>query len=465
MRLKNYFLFYFLNCFVIVSTAQIPTGYYNATNGLSCSNLKTALKNIITTGHTAQSYSALWSQFLLTDITPRPSGSGSPNVIWDIYSFNNSGTANYYFTPGTNQCGSYSAEGQCYNREHSFPASWFNDEAPAYTDYNHIFPTDGWVNNKRSNYRYGEVATASYTSTNGSKLGSSAVAGISGTVFEPINEFKGDLARAYLYMVTRYEDRISTWKSYSTDGALTLTNTAFPGVEINYLKLMIKWHNQDPVSAKEIARNNGTYTFQGNRNPFIDSPQFVNKIWNSSCPGLAALPVNIISFSGKLFNNYLQLSWEVENEINVRSYIIEQSFTGSSYSAIATVNANNSNHYKQLINIEDKRGRRVFYRLKKLDADGSYTYSDVFTIHIPLQNTFTVYPNPAKDFITIKNPSLSNKPIEIAITDKAGKTITKQIATVNTAQTIINISYLHPGVYFAQISHNNQVHIIPFIKQ
>ncbi len=94
----------------------------------------------------------------------------------------------------------YSGEGSCYNREHAFPRSWFGGAvSPMNTDVHHVFATDGYVNGRRSSYPYGDVASATYTSSNGSKLGAgSSASGYTGTVFEPIDEFKGDFARAYL---------------------------------------------------------------------------------------------------------------------------------------------------------------------------------------------------------------------------------------------------------------------------
>jgi endonuclease I len=445
-------------------SAQPPVGYYTSAASTNCASLKTALSNIITNGHNPQTYGALWTQYLSSDITPRPaSSSGSANVIWDMYSFKANGTADYYFTPGTNQCGNYNSEGDCYNREHSFPASWFNDENPAYTDYNHLFPTDGWVNNKRSNFRFGEVASASYTSSNGSKLGSSAVAGISGTVFEPINEYKGDFARAYLYMVTRYQSRISTWIGYNTDGALTFANNTFPSVEINYLRLMLKWHNQDPVSAKEIARNNACYSFQGNRNPFIDSPQYVNQVWNNSCPGLAALPVNIIAFTGKLNNGNVLLNWETASEINFSHYEVERSFNGTHYFTIANITATGKNQYSFTDVGENLRGRRVYYRLKKVDKDGTFTFSEVFTLHIPNNIKFTIYPNPAKDFITIQQNGLVSQQVQLQITDLAGKTFIQGIYG-NNAKLHISVQHLTEGTYLIKITSGNETFIQKFIK-
>lgn len=293
-----------LLCSIVVSVcllptmtnAQAPSGYYNTATGTGYA-LKTQLHNIIN-DHTVRSYSSLWTYYGDTDIDP------DDGFIWDMYSEvpNTSGGATdgndpYNYTLGTNQCGNFSGENSCYNREHSFPKSWFSDASPMTTDIHHVVPTDGYVNGQRSNLVYGEVSSASFTSQNGSKKGSSAISGYTGTVFEPIDEYKGDFARIYFYMATRYEDVVTGWSSDMLNGS---TDQVY---EDWALDMLIDWHNNDPVSQKEIDRNNEIYTsVQLNRNPFIDNPDYVAQVWGgaSSCssePTLAASGINVTSVS------------------------------------------------------------------------------------------------------------------------------------------------------------------------
>ncbi|MBC7650527.1 MAG: endonuclease, partial [Deinococcales bacterium] len=189
--MKHYLLFVGLFIFVDGIYGQEPAGYYDNAASKNCADLKTALKTIIATGNTPQSYSALWTQYQVSDIKPRTVGTGSTNVIYDIYSAKPDGVDPYQFTPGNGTGGQQdvgintTTEGQFYNREHSVPQSWFNGNTSTpgpTTDYLHIFPTDKKVNSVRANYIYGEVATASYTSLNGSKLGTSSFAGLTGPV-------------------------------------------------------------------------------------------------------------------------------------------------------------------------------------------------------------------------------------------------------------------------------------------
>ena len=164
-----------------------------------------------------------------------------------------------------------------YNREHTIPQSWFDNKEPMLSDMFHVYPTDGYVNKERSNYPHGDVKNATFTSKNGSKLGSCDNKYYSGTVFEVIDEYKGDFARSYLYMAVRYCDRLNEWGS----GAEVVFKDAFPYLTDFAISTYIKWSIEDPVSQKEIDRNNAVYTqtAQGNRNPFIDNPSWVLDIW------------------------------------------------------------------------------------------------------------------------------------------------------------------------------------------
>jgi endonuclease I len=263
--LKYFLPFPVFFLFSISLTGQ-PAGYYSSAEGLTGIQLQQALHNIID-NQTVQTYASLWTHFQITD--KKADGS-----VWDMYTDIPSGTSYYSFTFFSNQCGNYSAEGDCYNREHSFPKSWFGGEVePMYTDLFHIYPTDGYVNGKRDNFPYGEVSSYTWISTNGSKLGPSNVPGYSGTVFEPINEYKGDFARTYFYMATRYFGEDSEWPGSDMVSGSQPKSWA--------LQMLIKWDQTDPVSQKEKDRNEAVYQIQGNRNPFIDNPLYANLIWDS----------------------------------------------------------------------------------------------------------------------------------------------------------------------------------------
>lgn len=264
--------------FSITLVAQIPTGYYNTATG-SGYTLKTQLKNIITNGHIDRGYNALYDAYILSDSDQYYE---NDNTVLDMYSENPVGNDAYNYNHNDRLCGNYNSENDCYNREHIFPQGFFNENLPMRSDIHHIVPTDGYVNNRRSNYPFGEVSSASYTSQNGSKVGNNTFDAYNGVVFEPINEFKGDIARMLLYFATRYEDESTsnTWESHSVaNNPMNGNKNQF--YETWYIKLLYKWHLQDPVNQREIDRNNEAYKFQGNRNPFIDHPEYVAQIWSN----------------------------------------------------------------------------------------------------------------------------------------------------------------------------------------
>ena len=244
------------------STGREPEGYYEAAYGKSGFALKSELSSIITKNHSVVSYNGLWDAFKSTDAR-------SNGKVWDMYS-------DCDFTFGSDQCGNYTNECDCYNREHSFPKSWFNDASPMYSDLFHLYPTDGKVNGMRGNNPFGEVSSPTYTSKNGGKLGKNTTSGYSGTVFEPVDEYKGDFARSYFYMVTRYENQVGNWKSDMLESGNK--TRAFKQWAVD---LLLRWHREDPVSDKEIKRNDAVYAKQHNRNPFIDYPELVEKIWGN----------------------------------------------------------------------------------------------------------------------------------------------------------------------------------------
>lgn len=297
--------------------AQIPTGYYDGTAGLSGAALKTKLSQIITSGHQAKSYDNLYVGYPNTDKDKYYENDGS---VLDMYSENPTGADPYVYQHGVKKCGNYNTEGDCYNREHIVPQSFFGSASPMVSDIHHIPPTDGKVNGMRSNNPFGVVTSPSFTSQNGSKLGKNTTAGYSGVVFEPIDAFKGDIARMVFYFVTRYESRLS---SFSTGNMLG--GSAFPGLQNWELQVLLAWNAADPVSQREIDRNNAAYTYQGNRNPYIDNPSFVNLVWGGSTPSVdteaPSQPTNL-SVTGST-SSTVSLSWTASSDnVGISAYEI-----------------------------------------------------------------------------------------------------------------------------------------------
>ena len=274
----------------------VDKSYYSTyVDNKSGATLFTGIHNVAKVGYSSLSYSGLWTAYATTDVYP--SGHIYAGKIWDMY-----GGCEFTYgssKTGGDQCGSYSVECDCYNREHSIPKSWFGGTEANNTpgsDIFHVVPTDGKVNGMRSNYAFGEVNSASY-SYNGSKLGTPKSITIANTllgngevtkscsgstVFEPIDEYKGDFARGYFGTMLRWAS--GDYQTFTTDDGALMFNTAYDaahyyGLTQYGLALLLKWHRQDPVSQKEIDRNNGIQTTQGNRNPFIDYPILAEYLW------------------------------------------------------------------------------------------------------------------------------------------------------------------------------------------
>ncbi|MDG5492146.1 endonuclease [Psychroserpens sp. SPM9] len=284
--------------FANTALAQIPAGYYDSATGTGFA-LKTQLKNIIddnfdglATEYTAQDlgYAALYVTFQNSDIDIYFENNGT---LLDMYSEgviqNPDNTSTnlpdaYEYTYGINQDDGTmgTAEGQRYNREHTIPQSAFNSDSPMRNDAHFVIPSDKYVNAQRGNLPFSFVNTAqqfdeySNGTRRGNNVNSGVSAGYSGDVFEPIDEFKGDIARMYFFFVTRYEDQMTSFNYVMFDGS------ANQAIDQPFLDILYNWHVNDPVSQREIDRNNAIFDRQDNRNPFIDNPQYVFEIWQTA---------------------------------------------------------------------------------------------------------------------------------------------------------------------------------------
>lgn len=272
--------------------AQIPAGYYNNATGTGYT-LKTQLYNIIK-GHYSVSYTpGVWNAFYTTD--DRDDG-----FVWDMYS-----NCNYVFGDDQDSGTGGGSECDVYNREHSFPREWFGGEvSPMNTDIFHIYPTDKYLNGERASLPYGETSSPTDTYNNGTKKGPCSYPGYTSTIFEPIDMYKGDFARSYFYMATRYENIISSWPgSAMLDGS---SNKCFSTWALN---MLIEWNQSDTVSQKEIDRNNAVYEIQDNRNPYIDHPEWVECVWLNNCGvNIDNIAENNFTLSPNPATNYLYIS-------------------------------------------------------------------------------------------------------------------------------------------------------------
>ncbi len=252
--MKRFLSFAFVCFATTVMWAQPATGYYDSANNKKGTSLLQALSDIID-NHTVISYDNLEDYY--PDIDARID---DPSLVWDIYS-----TCEFTFNDAN--C-SQKQVCDCWNKEHTVPQSWFSGTSGMKSDLFHVLPTDARVNNFRGNLPYGEVSDHSSPVCDDSR----ALGWRSSSAFEPIDEFKGDIARIYFYVATRYDENCTSWSG----GMFGSGNNGFKS---SVAEMLLKWHRNDPVSEKELLRNNAVAKVQKNRNPFVDYPCLAEYIW------------------------------------------------------------------------------------------------------------------------------------------------------------------------------------------
>ncbi len=292
--------------------AEIPAGYYNSASGLTGTDLKNALHDIID-NNTNTNYDA--------------SSTGARGQMY-AYFDNHSNTVTCFYTgyAVAHAEGTYTAPDGI-NCEHTFCQSWFQgipEQAIAKADVHHLFPVEAGVNSSRSNYPMDNVNSISHTyhvaGDYTSYLGTNT---LGATVFEPADVHKGDAARAMLYFSVRYQ--------------MDLTQG-----DVDMLATLIQWHTNDPISTEEINRNDDIYDYQGNRNPFIDVPDYVGDIWGGS-PSDITPPIiqNIfVESSTELYIHFSESVDETTAEATT-NYSIDDGI-GNPINAVRGVSGNNS---------------------------------------------------------------------------------------------------------------------------
>jgi endonuclease I len=304
----------------VTPAASLPT-YYKDIDGKAGKTLFDAVQKVTKLGYSSLGYDGLWGAYPYTDVHEN-------GYVWDMYSDCTWKSIN------SNHCGNYSDECDCYNREHSIPKSWYggSTSGPG-CDIFHLVPTDGKVNGIRSNYPFGEVSSADYNK-HGNKKGSAksititggntiagntgATISASGTVFEPRDEYKGDFARGYMGALLKWAGDKAFTEGEGSKTFTTNFSTGSFGLTKYGVALLMKWHRQDPVSKKEIDRNNGIQKTQGNRNPFIDYPYLAEYIWGEKAGQTLNLDDIITAYDSRFVlgesNGYLKGGSTVDPE-------------------------------------------------------------------------------------------------------------------------------------------------------
>ena len=277
-RILLFFWFLFLG---FTLAAQVPDGYYAPAAGLKGKALKTALYNIIKGQKTY------------------PYTSSSETDVWDILKETDRDTANpdnvilFYTGRSVNAAQEYNNR-KGWSREHVWAKSRgnFGTNPPAGTDVNNLRPADISVNSTRNNRWYDTCSVMVYD--NGVATGS--YKSDTRWVWQPRKEVIGDAARMIFYMATRYEGENGEPDLQIIDYLPSDKRSKEPLFAM--LHTLLKWNTEDPVDNFERHRNDVVYSYQHNRNPFIDHPEYVQLIWGDSAVS------GVIPHGKKVFTTY-----------------------------------------------------------------------------------------------------------------------------------------------------------------
>ena len=436
-------------CFL---SSQIPANYYDGTSGLTGYELKSKIHEIISAKTITWHYGDLPNFYSQTDIDRYYDYDVSnDSILLDMYSNNPTGTTAYHYTK-ENLISSAGAEGLGYNREHMMPQSSFNSNYPMYSDLFFVIPTDARINQLRSNYPYGIAGTPNhYTFTNGSKISKNGTpnSGYTGRVYEPHPEFKGDIARSLLYYVVRYEGKLNSFNFYNgtspANDTSPLDGTEEKAYEDWFLAMLLQWHYNDPVSQKEIDRNNAVFSIQKNRNPFIDYPDWVNSIWSQNPIVIVSAAPENLSVS-QVSSYFVNLNWTPSTDSDILGYKIYQNGVSIGYSKIASFTVDHlspSTPYQFTV--------RAYYRNYTESAD-----SNLLTVTTLEQDVY------AKDLLITKYLEGTDNNTALEITNKTGHSVNLNKYKISAQfYNSTSANYYFPAPYELEgIIENNKTFVI-----
>jgi endonuclease I len=418
-------------CFTQSIYAQIPEGYYNSTAGVSGQALKDSLHNIIK-NHVEFPYTS------------------SNTDVWDILKNSDKDIEDpenvilFYSGWSVNAAQEYNS-GSGWSREHVWAKSRgdFGTTKGAGTDAHHLRPADVSINSARNNrwFHWGEkeyldqgVSTQNFTSDYN-------------WVWEPRNEVKGDVARMLFYMATRY-----TGENGEPNLSLVdyLPSDKFTQEPIHaILSTLLEWHKLDPVDAFEQNRNEVVYSYQLNRNPFIDYPMWVEDIFSLDTANtvLPTTPTNIIL--SNITSSKVNLRWDIANNNIASEYHI---YLDDNF--LMKVNRNSAS----LVGLQaDTQYNVKVTALNKDEIESAYndtvfvTLNEAVNILEKKSQKIEVYPNPFQAKLIVQSELVGDNCI---ITNIHGKIVLQEKLYSN--QQFINTGQLKSGLYTLTISDDNK---------
>lgn len=441
-----------------IDNVHIEAEYYTGTGSLNCAALKTELYQRIKDTpdlirYTSSSLYDVWDAYHHTDT--RLNDAGTQTIVWDMFTDIPNATGEFEFDHCNNRDNGScpGGEGQCYNREHTFPRSWWGGGTALSdtinVDLHHLFPSDRSLNSAKSNYPPGEVTTASTTGSNGFLIGTNgAYPCASMSYFEPIDEYKGDYARAMFYIATRYQHQMAAWETINARGDCAMSGDPFLGYETWLIDVLLQWHANDPVSQKEIDRNNAVHAIQGNRNPYIDVPNFVNLIWGDETGApcnLIPLPITLITFDVQPNGSTVDISWATASEYRNDYFLLQRSTDLDNWKTLTQIPGQMNSEYLLYYSFTDASPVRGwnYYRLCQVDVDGTRHYSDIKSATIG--SNLNLYPNPCQNELHLNNNG------EFKVFDMMGSDVTNLVeASSHKHEMVLEVSKLSQGQYLIQ---------------
>jgi endonuclease I len=293
--------------------------YYAGTEDLWGQALRNALNTKITSGHTSLGYTEGRNRMFSTTIDGYD-GNATNRKLDCVYTGRVVTLANGSPRPNA-------SSPDYMNTEHTWPQGFFNSSDPMVSDIHHLFPTDADANNERGNYPFGNVNNRATARCNDMDLGtqngtctnqgSGTWSYLEGGIYEVRDVQKGNTARAMMYFFTRYPSNYGNFYTAAQEAVFK------------------QWHTADPPNAKEVARNNGVQAAQGNRNPYVDHPDFIDRI-GSFIGTYAAAPQTVSALyfpTTEGFGN-VQINTALEGDVTLSN-------TGTANLSISSVTVDN----------------------------------------------------------------------------------------------------------------------------
>lgn len=408
---------------------RFSKSYYSTTENLTEEALKQALKARLAQGYNSSSYDAARDE-----------------LYGQIDNLNDSVTCVYTLRKAKFNTRSGAASNN-FNCEHTFPQGFFNQDLPMRSDLHHLFSTDDAANNSRGNLPFGiAIPPLTQVSVNApSKNG--------GGKYEPQDLHKGNCARAMMYFVLRYQD---------------YTNFFSPQNQI-----LRTWHNAFPPTPKDTMRNQKIFSFQNNRNPFVDYPQFSDRIKNLVGNSISDSLINIWTSSPKIEieegSNQQNLSLAIWNQGNKKSRIRNLRFAGNRYNFVNNSGQNTSLGFNEasiisFASILDYQNDTLLF---DTDHPVQWAVSIPITV-IPstrnspsLKSKWNAYPNPAGEFLTVEMEGEEAGRLEIL--DAMGRSYF-QLEKPNPKENL-NLAGLPQGLYWLKLTKGDQIKTLLFTKK